>query len=931
MEGDIMRIVLLVFCLSFVLVSLNATLNPAQQISDIPLASRFAGNEAIVYHDGVLYLVYLKNQTNQASRNLIFAKSTDQGVSFSSQIVTTVHDYGICHTDALGNFTTVDESSPTIEVTNEHIIITFHDLGKMYTAISSDGGNQFVITQFDMGYDPLPLVREMNGVLHSYIASKDPAGDILYTAFYDKYETENVDFGVEAGRSYFYGADVVYGAVRSNTDIWVEQMGGGTNNGWPTFWGPVYTSGIIQCSTGTPPYESIFRAGYYEHVAPMNYGVDTTILESGPVFPVAYDPTDNTICLVRVTGSAYTSWIGHIIEQPDPYQLDVYVDYPPPSGSVLATNTVAHRDTIWTEGPSGSVNNSTMNVRNRLWIEGTFSGKQTWYSGHDIKIIGDIKLNETPMGINPDGGTTPQNANLHDYVALVSEGKVIVGYGYKSPIDSLRHYSTIGSDGFGANTGVWIYASLFALGNGDGNPHNDGVFTFEYQHPHPSTPAIHIGDVLYDMNDLHEHIFPPTTTDPWPGNLDYPWYNPLWPENMTQGKPYLERGYIHRYGPIYQVRAGFLHRSVNDPPNHNGTWNFANYKYGSQCTGINYPGASGAGVGYKKDVHADTRITDKTFPFNINGNGIRLGISSDLQIWNTSSLLSAEKVFSKTMQIVNNHQQVLTLNNHIYTITENGFLPFTTTPAISGNIRRSFANQTSINMLADINKISEDSDTLQIVTVNQANGTTNIQLTVPTSGKIFDFLCNDDNHCMLANADQEGIISFYKQDDASQYVLAETWNPGLASEFLTANREESRMVLIPTTEDSMYVLFYIKPISGTSNGTFYLAKGHMTMTGNQEDVAQPFAVEMNTYPNPFTNEMKIHIRNNKFESAWLEVYNLRGQLIKTISTKELLSKEEYTLSWNGTDNRGHAVASGIYFLKAVIGDKTLTCKILRIK
>ncbi len=451
-----------------------------------------------------------------------------------------------------------------------------------------------------------------------------------YHYFSDIDQSENADLGADAGKVYFYGPDVIYGRVHSNTDIWVEQLGGGNNDGWPTFFGDVSTSGQIRCLSGTVPYETIFKSHYYEHVPQLEFDSHATAIEAGPLFPYPEDPTGKTIMLVRVNGGGFSSWIGTIQQAASPESIDCYAPpYPPAQGDELFWYWLNREDTLWTQGPTGAVINSSIYCKNKTWIEGTFSGKQTWGCKDTLSLIGDIKLTGTGIGINPDGGTTPGAGNTSDFVGLVSEERINIKYGYRDPEDSLRYHRTIGPDGYGPGTGIWIYAAVCALGDGNGDCHKDGVFTFEYQHPHPSTPDIRIGNRVYTKVDLHVRPYPQTTAAPWPGNLDYPWFNPLWPEFA----PYLERGYIHLYGSVAQRRRGFVHRSTGDPANHDGTWNFANYKYGAGSQGINYPGTSGAGVGYKKDYHFDNRFSF-TQPPNFPETHTRAGLTPfDSESW----------------------------------------------------------------------------------------------------------------------------------------------------------------------------------------------------------------------------------------------------------------------------------------------------------
>ncbi len=83
-------------------------------------------------------------------------------------------------------------------------------------------------------------------------------------------------------------------------------------------------------------------------------------------------------------------------------------------------------------------------------------------------------------------------------------------------------------------------------------------------------------------------------------------------------------------------------------------------------------------------------------------------------------------------------------------------------------------------------------------------------------------------------------------------------------------------------------------------------------------------------PNPFSASTQINIlcKNN---NAPLEVkiYNLKGQLVKTLF--QAIPNEKNTLSWEGNDNAGKKVSSGIYFIKAQQGKNIQTRKILLLK
>jgi hypothetical protein len=62
----------------------------------------------------------------------------------------------------------------------------------------------------------------------------------------------------------------------------------------------------------------------------------------------------------------------------------------------------------------------------------------------------------------------------------------------------------------------------------------------------------------------------------------------------------------------------------------------------------------------------------------------------------------------------------------------------------------------------------------------------------------------------------------------------------------------------------------------------------------------------------------------------LKIYNVRGQLVRTLVDEDL-KPEAYTVIWDGRNNKGSEVASGIYFCRLKIEDYTETRKMLLLK
>jgi len=62
----------------------------------------------------------------------------------------------------------------------------------------------------------------------------------------------------------------------------------------------------------------------------------------------------------------------------------------------------------------------------------------------------------------------------------------------------------------------------------------------------------------------------------------------------------------------------------------------------------------------------------------------------------------------------------------------------------------------------------------------------------------------------------------------------------------------------------------------------------------------------------------------------LEVYNVLGQKVKTL-VDEHRTAGFHTAEWNSTDNRGVAVASGVYFYRMEAGNFSSYRKMLLLK
>lgn len=89
---------------------------------------------------------------------------------------------------------------------------------------------------------------------------------------------------------------------------------------------------------------------------------------------------------------------------------------------------------------------------------------------------------------------------------------------------------------------------------------------------------------------------------------------------------------------------------------------------------------------------------------------------------------------------------------------------------------------------------------------------------------------------------------------------------------------------------------------------------------------------LGNYPNPFNPVTTISFSvENGVSGAELGIYNIRGQLVKTYSIDTSHEQNTYSVIWDGTDDKGNAISSGIYFSKLRAGKFTDSRKMILMK
>ena len=92
---------------------------------------------------------------------------------------------------------------------------------------------------------------------------------------------------------------------------------------------------------------------------------------------------------------------------------------------------------------------------------------------------------------------------------------------------------------------------------------------------------------------------------------------------------------------------------------------------------------------------------------------------------------------------------------------------------------------------------------------------------------------------------------------------------------------------------------------------------------------------LSNYPNPFNPETWIPYRLAEDAFVILTIYNLNGQVVRTIDvghqTAAVYESRSKAVYWDGRNNVGETVASGVYFYHLSAGDYSFTRKMVILK
>ena len=132
-------------------------------------------------------------------------------------------------------------------------------------------------------------------------------------------------------------------------------------------------------------------------------------------------------------------------------------------------------------------------------------------------------------------------------------------------------------------------------------------------------------------------------------------------------------------------------------------------------------------------------------------------------------------------------------------------------------------------------------------------------------------------------------------------------------------------------QDNIIIVVFVE--DGSNHHVFQTTKSLLSefYTEANENNITPVAETLSNFPNPFNPSTNIvfSVKDNIAKTT-LIIYNQRGQKVKTLLNKPMQFGSN-EIVWNGIDDNGNELASGVYFVKMNNGNYVQSNKMILMK
>jgi len=153
-------------------------------------------------------------------------------------------------------------------------------------------------------------------------------------------------------------------------------------------------------------------------------------------------------------------------------------------------------------------------------------------------------------------------------------------------------------------------------------------------------------------------------------------------------------------------------------------------------------------------------------------------------------------------------------------------------------------------------------------------------------------------------------------------------------------REDELLFFVPISETEIprdydlpvgIHMYYLTAVYTAGESEPVIARAEVFYVSDTDAIVEVNTTELiGSFPNPFnpSTEIRFEVQGSRFVK--IEVYNIRGQVVRTL-VNDYFPAGRHSVEWNGTDDRGRTVGSGIYFYRMTAGEFSETRRMLLMK
>ena len=132
------------------------------------------------------------------------------------------------------------------------------------------------------------------------------------------------------------------------------------------------------------------------------------------------------------------------------------------------------------------------------------------------------------------------------------------------------------------------------------------------------------------------------------------------------------------------------------------------------------------------------------------------------------------------------------------------------------------------------------------------------------------------------------------------------------------------------TYDSSGVFAVSLTVSDGENESTERKESYITVSASDVNESSGFGIELfQNYPNPLVDYTRISFSLDRGGEVSLKVYNVLGREERVLIENSFKPAGAYTVIWDGSDNNGEILPSGIYYYELKVKSNSSSVRIIK--